>query len=297
VNSAALPLWPSFRKSDSHIRCLIGKNFKTTYRFQDIDWEGCPGKKFTSFGEELVHTVKNGWMSLRTGKYFVSPVQYYWLPITATDLHLPFSDFPATINSVGSCSQQQIIPLNTLRQQAPTVFEDQIQNVNAVPQFGNICGGNQNVHISKDTMQQLLEASKATIQQLHEELNELRKEKQQLETQLAEEKRKVCGFEKETAVDTFARVLNQHILQNMDEEQLSTLERSLLNHISQVHDRHNELRSNQDLCCICLKAKKAVVFLPCRHHCTCRECSNRVLTTDDKCPLCQGKIEQRIEPF
>jgi hypothetical protein len=51
-----------------------------------------------------------------------------------------------------------------------------------------------------------------------------------------------------------------------------------------------------DSCVICLDRKKAVVFLPCRHMCVCRECSDPA-KLQFKCPTCRGKIADKIEVF
>ena len=56
-------------------------------------------------------------------------------------------------------------------------------------------------------------------------------------------------------------------------------------------------QANQDLCCICIERKKTVVFLPCRHMCTCEQCSDQVLSSTNKCPMCNEEIVQRVVPF
>jgi len=48
-------------------------------------------------------------------------------------------------------------------------------------------------------------------------------------------------------------------------------------------------------CVICLANKKNVLFLPCRHMCTCQDCSTD--TNIDKCPMCRESIEDRIIVF
>jgi len=125
-------------------------------------------------------------------------------------------------------------------------------------------------------------------------------EKEQLLlAELTAQKRKVAIFEEETVLNTISRVINQPIqkLHSMDKEQLLTLETLVLNYTTKVHEIRNELISDQNSCCVCLKEKKAIIFLPCKHVCTCNECSNKLLRVDNKCPLCQIRIEQRIEPY
>eukprot|EP00742_Colponemidia_sp_Colp-10_P007854 GILJ01008469.1.p1 GENE.GILJ01008469.1~~GILJ01008469.1.p1 ORF type:complete len:414 (+),score=47.01 GILJ01008469.1:92-1333(+) len=46
-------------------------------------------------------------------------------------------------------------------------------------------------------------------------------------------------------------------------------------------------------CCICYEVPSTVVFLPCRHVCTCLRCSDRVRS----CPLCRNPIQDKIQLF
>jgi hypothetical protein len=48
-------------------------------------------------------------------------------------------------------------------------------------------------------------------------------------------------------------------------------------------------------CCICLSSKKCVLFLPCKHICTCEECGiDRKLSS---CPVCRIVIHSRTKVF
>jgi hypothetical protein len=46
-------------------------------------------------------------------------------------------------------------------------------------------------------------------------------------------------------------------------------------------------------CCVCLSSVPEVVFMPCKHMTSCRDCSGKV----DQCPLCRAVIADRIMPF
>lgn len=49
-------------------------------------------------------------------------------------------------------------------------------------------------------------------------------------------------------------------------------------------------------CCVCLTNAKSVLFLPCRHLCTCEECGlNAALVLS--CPICRGDIVGRMNVF
>ncbi|KAJ9448171.1 E3 ubiquitin-protein ligase SPL1 [Diplonema papillatum] len=46
-------------------------------------------------------------------------------------------------------------------------------------------------------------------------------------------------------------------------------------------------------CCVCLDATKNTVFFPCRHLCSCTDCSIQFT----RCPLCRVKVEHRVEVY
>lgn len=51
--------------------------------------------------------------------------------------------------------------------------------------------------------------------------------------------------------------------------------------------------SSDESCCVCLEKQKNVVYLPCKHLCTCKECGMDL----KKCPLCSAEIQQAIDVF
>ena len=46
-------------------------------------------------------------------------------------------------------------------------------------------------------------------------------------------------------------------------------------------------------CCICMDARRQLVFLPCGHVCCCRACGEPIAV----CPLCRVQIDQKINIF
>ena len=50
---------------------------------------------------------------------------------------------------------------------------------------------------------------------------------------------------------------------------------------------------NEIICCICLNDKPNIVFMPCKHLCSCLDCSNKV----KKCPICRLKIKDKMKIF
>ena len=54
-----------------------------------------------------------------------------------------------------------------------------------------------------------------------------------------------------------------------------------------------EVGSQSTECTICMDNSKEVLFLPCRHVCTCSACSGHVKT----CPVCRSDIESRTRVF
>ena len=47
----------------------------------------------------------------------------------------------------------------------------------------------------------------------------------------------------------------------------------------------------QNPCCVCLDKERNMVFFPCRHLCSCKGCSTKVVV----CPMCRVKVTHRVE--
>eukprot|EP00667_Euglena_gracilis_P009978 EG_transcript_10149 len=60
-----------------------------------------------------------------------------------------------------------------------------------------------------------------------------------------------------------------------------------------AHDEVQNVRQERLMCVICMEQEKEIVFVPCRHKCSCPGCSAKV----DHCPLCREPIRDRIQPY
>ena len=46
-------------------------------------------------------------------------------------------------------------------------------------------------------------------------------------------------------------------------------------------------------CVICMSDAPCIIFVPCRHLCTCSDCNERILNAKMNCPLCRATIGSR----
>ncbi len=60
-----------------------------------------------------------------------------------------------------------------------------------------------------------------------------------------------------------------------------------------VGDKYDDVEEGV-LCSVCLARPLEVMISPCNHVCLCRECSSLV---GDSCPICKGKIDERINVY
>jgi len=135
------------------------------------------------------------------------------------------------------------------------------------------------------------------MEQLRKELSSLAEETQQKTSEIKQLQEEKAELESKPVVEGLSYVLEKQNIRHMNEDQLADLEVFLVHSTSKVQVIRNELRATQDLCCVCMERKKSVVFLPCRHQCTCEECSDQLLTSINKCPMCTWEITQRVVPF
>jgi len=112
----------------------------------------------------------------------------------------------------------------------------------------------------------------------------------ELQTQLAEASSKILMAD---LVDALPQLMNQHNLREMDFQKVCSLEKILKNYAFQAEKIREEFQTTQDCCCICQDKNKSILFLPCRHMCTCSTCSASV----ESCPICRKTITQKIEAF
>lgn len=55
--------------------------------------------------------------------------------------------------------------------------------------------------------------------------------------------------------------------------------------------------STELVCKICATNLKNIVLLPCSHSSTCSECTNKLLSSTNKCPICRQDIQNTIFYF
>ncbi|CAE8610365.1 unnamed protein product, partial [Polarella glacialis] len=73
-------------------------------------------------------------------------------------------------------------------------------------------------------------------------------------------------------------------------------QRALEHQLQSVQRRHEEAcRGRQDLeeeqcCVICSELAKTVLFLPCRHLCSCKDCADQL----QLCPICRASITDKV---
>jgi len=57
-----------------------------------------------------------------------------------------------------------------------------------------------------------------------------------------------------------------------------------------------EVQMSDFLCCVCLNAKRDIVFEPCHHHVTCGACCTELLKKEKPtCPICRSDIESYMK--
>lgn len=84
-----------------------------------------------------------------------------------------------------------------------------------------------------------------------------------------------------------------NVLNTMNCKQLFKLHELYLQNARRVKNAIESNSTNEKLCIICCHKQKNVVFQPCGHFHTCKQCSNQI----DKCPICQVQITQKINVF
>lgn len=55
----------------------------------------------------------------------------------------------------------------------------------------------------------------------------------------------------------------------------------------------SEAADDDMICVICQEAAKKILFLPCKHICTCKACSS----TLEKCPICRVRAKKKVEVY
>ena len=63
-------------------------------------------------------------------------------------------------------------------------------------------------------------------------------------------------------------------------------------------DNSDVILDQRPLCCVCLEVRETtMLFYPCRHAKTCQRCTQQLLETCNKCPICRATIGDCIQIF
>eukprot|EP00931_Biecheleriopsis_adriatica_P077516 TRINITY_DN51066_c0_g1_i1.p1 TRINITY_DN51066_c0_g1~~TRINITY_DN51066_c0_g1_i1.p1 ORF type:complete len:309 (+),score=77.86 TRINITY_DN51066_c0_g1_i1:47-973(+) len=74
-------------------------------------------------------------------------------------------------------------------------------------------------------------------------------------------------------------------------------QRCLEQQLQSVQRKHDEAckgwqsLEEEQSCVVCSELEKTILFLPCRHLCTCRECADQLLL----CPICRADIVEKVQ--
>jgi hypothetical protein len=91
--------------------------------------------------------------------------------------------------------------------------------------------------------------------------------------------------------------LRKHLTQNL---QLNESDDQSSIEIESNEDNNNSSLLNDSvyLCCICQVENSVIVFMPCKHLCTCESCyKNMRDSSHNDCPVCRAKIKNTIKVF
>lgn len=107
---------------------------------------------------------------------------------------------------------------------------------------------------------------------------------------------------KDKALKSADELINGSNLSKHSMEQLIEMENKLRHAMDMIARQKETLlesrlteQEEKNLCVICQAETKTVLLLPCRHLCTCKECSERAELVN--CPLCRTLITQKIDVF
>lgn len=91
----------------------------------------------------------------------------------------------------------------------------------------------------------------------------------------------------ETELDGLLRTVRSHHKQRW-EQQLQSVQRR---HADECRDRQS--LEEEQVCVVCSECEKTMLFLPCRHLCTCETCAGQL----HQCPMCRANIEDRVRAY
>jgi len=111
--------------------------------------------------------------------------------------------------------------------------------------------------------------------------------------QLKEERDRLkAGQERaESELDRWEQALrpSEEVISQMGQRDLE----QLLLRMGRARNEVKHIKVQQLVCVVCFEHAKEIVFVPCRHQCTCPPCAGLVA----ECPMCRSPIVDRIQPF
>ena len=67
---------------------------------------------------------------------------------------------------------------------------------------------------------------------------------------------------------------------------------------SEPEGESDEIDTTENKCIVCLSLRTTTwIFMPCRHACCCRECSERLEELEQPCPVCRSTVQSRFQIF
>mmetsp|Transcript_126399 Transcript_126399/g.223914 ORF Transcript_126399/g.223914 Transcript_126399/m.223914 type:complete len:383 (-) Transcript_126399:63-1211(-) len=89
----------------------------------------------------------------------------------------------------------------------------------------------------------------------------------------------------ETRLEATLRVVRSHRQQQWEQQLMSVQRR----HAEEYRERQS--LEDEQACVVCSEQRKSVLFMPCRHLCTCEHCAVKL----SACPICRAPIEDSVK--
>jgi hypothetical protein len=105
---------------------------------------------------------------------------------------------------------------------------------------------------------------------------------------------------KRKLIEYYENKLQQIIKQNdnriIKQKYNDIIKQNNINQMSKQNDNNQMSKqndNNQILCVICMVDQKKILFLPCKHICSCKKCSEQM----NECCICRQQIKEKIEIY
>jgi hypothetical protein len=98
-----------------------------------------------------------------------------------------------------------------------------------------------------------------------------------------------CGCEK--CITSYNNLLNEYKCDPNIKNKDGLSPNDIYKKIDKIEKQ--EEKDDEKFCCICFEEVKNVVFLPCKHLCSCYECAQPI----NDCPICRQKIVEKMQIY